>query len=53
MRSAALLVAAVIHLLPLQGVLGSDRLEYWKLNAPGGESYLSRLGLKPRPLRMP
>ena len=24
--SAALLVAAVIHLLPLQGVLGSDRL---------------------------
>lgn len=34
-------------------LLGSDRLEYWKLNAPGGESYLSRLGLKPRPLRMP
>jgi hypothetical protein len=29
-------------------LLGSDRLAYWKLNAPGGEQYLARLGLKPR-----
>jgi hypothetical protein len=30
---------------------GSDRLKYWELNKPGGESYLKRLGLKPRPAR--
>jgi len=27
-------------------LLGSDRLAYWKLNAPGGEAYLAKLGLK-------
>lgn len=26
---------------------GSDRLAYWKLNGPGGEEYLERLGLAP------
>ena len=32
-------------------LLGADRLAYWKLNAPGGEKYLERLGLPslPRP----
>ena len=34
-------------------LLGSDRLQYWKLNAPGGESALSKLGLTPRAARMP
>jgi hypothetical protein len=34
-------------------LLGSDRLAYWKLNAPGGEQYLARLGLTPRPPRTP
>jgi hypothetical protein len=28
-------------------LLGSSRLSYWKLNAPGGEKYLKDLGLKP------
>jgi len=28
-------------------LLGADRLAYWKLNAPGGERYLERLGLRP------
>lgn len=27
---------------------GSDRLAYWKLNGPGGEEHLERLGLEPR-----
>ena len=34
-------------------LLGSDRLAYWKLNAPGGEQYLTRLGLTKRPPRTP
>jgi hypothetical protein len=34
-------------------LLASDRLAYWKLNAPGGEQYLARLGLTPRPPRTP
>jgi hypothetical protein len=34
-------------------LLGSDRLEYWKLHGEGQESYLARLGLKPRPPRTP
>lgn len=34
-------------------LLGSDRLPYWELNAPGGERYLERLGLTPRPPRTP
>lgn len=34
-------------------LLGSDRLAYWKLNAPGGERYLPQLGLTPRGPRMP
>ena len=34
-------------------LLGSDRLVYWKLNAPGGEQYLKALGLTPRPPRTP
>jgi hypothetical protein len=34
-------------------LLGSDRLKYWELNAPGGEQYLAKLGLKPRPPRTP
>jgi hypothetical protein len=34
-------------------LLGSDRLAYWKLNAPGGESALAKLGLTPRAARMP
>ena len=25
---------------------GSDRLQYWKLNNPGDEKYLERLGLE-------
>ncbi|HUF78279.1 MAG TPA: hypothetical protein VMR44_05115 [Thermoanaerobaculia bacterium] len=32
-------------------LLGADRLAYWRLNAPGGERYLERLGLRPRPER--
>ena len=27
-------------------LLGSTRLAYWKLNAPGGESFLRALGLR-------
>jgi hypothetical protein len=34
-------------------LLGSDRLAYWTLNAPGGEQYLARLGLFQRPPRTP
>jgi hypothetical protein len=34
-------------------LLGSDRLEYWKLHGSGQESYLTKLGLKPRPPRTP
>lgn len=32
---------------------GSDRLAYWKLNGPGGEEYLERLGLRSRTEGMP
>jgi len=28
-------------------LLGSTRLAYWKLNAPGGEQYLAEIGLEP------
>lgn len=34
-------------------LLGADRLPYWELNGPGGEEYLERLGLQPRPPRTP
>lgn len=34
-------------------LLGSDRLEYWKLHGEGQDSFLARLGLKPRPPRTP
>ena len=34
-------------------LLATNRLAYWNLNGPGGESYLARLGLKPRPPRTP
>ena len=34
-------------------LLGSDRLEYWNLHGAGQESFLARLGLKPRPPRTP
>lgn len=34
-------------------LLGSDRLAYWELNGPGGESYLERFGLQPRGEGMP
>jgi hypothetical protein len=34
-------------------LLGADRLPYWELNGPGGENYLERLGLQPRPARTP
>lgn len=34
-------------------LLGSDRLEYWNLHGEGDQSYLGRLGLKPRGARMP
>lgn len=34
-------------------LLGSDRLPYWELNGPGGEEYLERIGLEPRPERRP
>ncbi len=34
-------------------LLGCERLPYWQLTAPGGESALARLGLKPRSPRMP
>jgi hypothetical protein len=34
-------------------LLGSDRLAYWEMNAPGGEAALAKLGLTPRPLRTP
>ncbi len=37
---------------PLEGtdsaeLTGSARLDYWRLNGPGGEKYLERLGLEP------
>ena len=32
---------------------GSDRLAYWKLNGPGGEEHLERLGLRSRAEGMP
>jgi len=28
-------------------LLGSTRLDYWKLNGPGGEQHLAEIGLKP------
>ena len=34
-------------------LLAADRMPYWKLNAPGGEKELARLGLTPRGTRMP
>jgi len=34
-------------------LLGSERLKYWELNAPGGEAWLEKLGLQPRPPRTP
>ncbi|MCA1582725.1 MAG: hypothetical protein LC796_15305 [Acidobacteria bacterium] len=34
-------------------LLASDRLEYWKLHGEGQESFLARIGLKPRPPRTP
>jgi hypothetical protein len=34
-------------------LLGSDRLAYWQLNGPGGESALAKLGLSPRAPRTP
>jgi hypothetical protein len=34
-------------------LLGSDRLAYWRMNGPGFESELARLGLSPRPPRVP
>lgn len=34
-------------------LLGSDRLAYWELNHPGDEAALAKLGLTPRPPRMP
>lgn len=34
-------------------LLGAERLAYWQQNAPGGEQALARLGLAPRPPRMP
>lgn len=34
-------------------LLGTARLEYWKMNARGFETAVTRLGLKPRPPRTP
>ena len=34
-------------------LLGSDRMAYWRMNGPGGEAALARLGLTPRAPRMP
>jgi len=34
-------------------LLASDRLEYWKLHGEGQESFLGKIGLKPRPPRTP
>jgi len=34
-------------------LLAADRLAYWKMNGPGFETELERLGLKSRPLRTP
>ena len=34
-------------------MLGSDRLQYWKLNAEGGQKELAKLGLTARAPRMP
>jgi hypothetical protein len=34
-------------------LLGADRIEYWRMNAAGMEGELSRLGLSPRPPRIP
>lgn len=32
-------------------LLGSERMKYWKMNGPGGESNLKKLRLLPRPAR--
>ncbi|MEO5989704.1 MAG: hypothetical protein ABIU54_12930 [Candidatus Eisenbacteria bacterium] len=37
----------------LAQLIGSDRLPYWKLNGPGGEAALAKLGLRPRGPRTP
>jgi hypothetical protein len=37
----------------LAQLLASDRLQYWMMHDPGGEAALAKLGLKPRPRRMP
>jgi len=34
-------------------LIAGERLAYWKLNAPGGEKWLAKLGLRPRGERMP
>jgi len=34
-------------------LLAGERLAYWQLNAPGGEAWLAKLGLRPRGERMP
>ena len=34
-------------------LLAGERLTYWKLDAPGGEAWLAKLGLRPRGERMP
>ena len=34
-------------------LVGSDRVAYWKLNAPGDEAALERIGLSPRPALTP
>ncbi|MEO8191593.1 MAG: hypothetical protein ABI682_14740 [Acidobacteriota bacterium] len=34
-------------------LLASERLEYWKLHGEGQESFLAKIGLKPRPPRTP
>ena len=34
-------------------LLAADRLAYWKMNGPGFDTELARLGLKTRPLRAP
>ena len=35
-------------------IVGSARLPYWQLNAPGGERHLKEIGLRPlQPARVP
>ena len=34
-------------------LLGSDRMKYWQMNRNGYEKALERIGMKPRPQRMP